>query len=62
MTSDVLLGITVETELPDLEKQRQKLVVDNSGFKNSIADIENTLSACKVTSTEINRKLGEKSL
>ena len=78
--TDQLLGITVETELPELEKQRQQLVVDNAGFKKQIADIENkilrmlseaggdiledeelinTLSASKVTSTEINRKLGE---
>ena len=78
--TDQLLGITVETELPDLEKQRQQLVIDNAGFKKSIAEIENkilrmlseaggdiledeelinTLSASKVTSTEINRKLAE---
>ena len=78
--TDQLLGITVETELPELEKQRQQLVIDNAGFKKQIAEIENkilkmlseaggdiledeelinTLSASKVTSTEINRKLGE---
>ena len=78
--TDQLLGITVETELPDLEKQRQQLVIDNAGFKKQISEIENkilrmlseaggdiledeelinTLSASKVTSTEINRKLGE---
>jgi dynein heavy chain len=41
--TDQLLGITVETELPDLEKQRQQLVVDNAGFKKQIAAIENKI-------------------
>ncbi|EKX31472.1 hypothetical protein GUITHDRAFT_83101 [Guillardia theta CCMP2712] len=71
---DQLLGITVETERADLEEERQKLVVQNAGFKKQIAEIEdkilkmlseaggdiledeeliNTLSASKVTSSEI---------
>lgn len=41
--TDQLLGITVETELPDLEKQRQQLVIDNAGFKKQIAEIENKI-------------------
>ena len=44
--TDQMLGMTVETELPDLEKQRQQLVIDNAGFKKKIAEIEKKFCEC----------------
>jgi len=41
--SDQLLGITVEVERNDLEQERQRLVIQNAGFKKQLAQIEDKI-------------------
>merc|ERR1719409_2135262 len=41
--TDQLLGITVEVERNDLEQERQRLVVQNAGFKKQLAEIEDKI-------------------
>jgi dynein heavy chain, axonemal len=41
--SDQLLGVTVAQERPDLEEQRQKLVVDSAENKRRLKDIEDNI-------------------
>ena len=41
--TDQLLGITVEVERNDLEKERQRLVVQNAGFKKQLSEIEDRI-------------------
>jgi len=40
---DQLLGITVEVERNDLEQERQRLVIQNAGFKKQLAEIEDKI-------------------
>ena len=40
---DQLLGITVEVERNDLELERQKLVIQNAGYKKELAQIEDRI-------------------
>ena len=40
---DQLLGITVEVERNDLEFERQKLVIQNAGYKKELAQIEDKI-------------------
>ena len=40
---DQLLGITVEMERNDLEQERQRLVIQNAGFKKQLAQIEDKI-------------------
>lgn len=41
--SDQLLGVTVAQERPDLEEQRQKLVVESAENKRKLKDIEDKI-------------------
>jgi dynein heavy chain, axonemal len=41
--TDQLLGKTVEVERNDLEQERQRLVIQNAGFKKQLAEIENKI-------------------
>ena len=41
--TDQLLGITVEVERNDLEQERQRLVIQNAGFKKQLAEIEDKI-------------------
>lgn len=51
--NDQLLGILVKKERPDLEKEKERLIVDGANNKRQLADLENQILQVLASSSNI---------